>query len=617
MKTLFFTMLCVTFTLFCSSTQTEKIHVYQVKEIVLNSRGDYQNPYTDIECWVHLQGPQFSEKISGFWNGGDEFVFRFAATHPGEWTWRSFSSPPDSGITNQSGTFTAVEWSEQELAENPNRRGFIRPTKNGHALEYADGTPFFMLGDTWWAASTWRYPLTGITPDPDWTPNENISFEQAVEYRKRQGYNTIAMIAAFPNWDADEFPPEYKNADGTGVRQAWEKNGQNTAKDMHDEKGNRPFAAWEKSPVIADFDSLNPGYFKSLDKKIQYLNQHGFIPFLETVRRDHGPSWKKYFDWPASFSRYVQYIVARYGAYNLVFSGIHLDWINNDFCLPAKEFNEALTYHYKEYGRLPYGQPHSILIDGSTLERFGHGDEAPWLTMHAVGNSPRNHGFYPMLEKIFALEPPYPAANLEPYYPGWDHVYHNTVAGERPEPNSERDNYFARAQMYGSVLSGGLAGHIYGTGAYCGNTTGEPTQEGERPYIWEGLGYPAGAQMQHLATFILSEGPAYQNCVPDRKYLVPHKAPDAPANGLDGWAFLLLSPEKQLGFLYFENKARVPQINGLEPGTPYKMEWFDPVTGEWLNQTEKTTDARGSMKISSFPDGSTTSDRDWCLKIKI
>ena len=24
----------------------------------------------------------------------------------------------------------------------------IRPTANGHAFEYADGTPYFMLGDT-------------------------------------------------------------------------------------------------------------------------------------------------------------------------------------------------------------------------------------------------------------------------------------------------------------------------------------------------------------------------------------------------------------------------------------------------------------------------------------
>jgi len=30
------------------------------------------------------------------------------------------------------------------------RRGNIRTTANGHAFEYADATPCFLLGDTWW-----------------------------------------------------------------------------------------------------------------------------------------------------------------------------------------------------------------------------------------------------------------------------------------------------------------------------------------------------------------------------------------------------------------------------------------------------------------------------------
>jgi hypothetical protein len=28
----------------------------------------------------------------------------------------------------------------------------------GHALQYADGKPFFMVGDTWLAGTTWRHP---------------------------------------------------------------------------------------------------------------------------------------------------------------------------------------------------------------------------------------------------------------------------------------------------------------------------------------------------------------------------------------------------------------------------------------------------------------------------
>ncbi len=60
-------------------------------------------------------------------------------------------------LAGKSGSFTAVEWSEKEKQENLLRRGFLRATANGHALETADGAPFLVLGDTWWAAGTNRF----------------------------------------------------------------------------------------------------------------------------------------------------------------------------------------------------------------------------------------------------------------------------------------------------------------------------------------------------------------------------------------------------------------------------------------------------------------------------
>jgi hypothetical protein len=251
----------------------ETVRIYEIREIALTATGTYENPYLEVDCWVEVEGPGFSKKIYGFWNGDNEFVFRIAPTSPGTWSWRSFSTVDDKGLNGRKGAFRAVEWPEEEKMENPNRRGFLRPSSNGRALEYADGTPFFMLGDTWWAASTWRYPMKGVVPDEDYIPAEGISFEEAVQFRKRQGYNTIAMIASFPNWHADNFPPRYTDANSVGIRQAWRKNGTNTAKDMHDEQGNVPFRKWDESDIIADFDRLNPEYFKSLDKKIEYLHQ--------------------------------------------------------------------------------------------------------------------------------------------------------------------------------------------------------------------------------------------------------------------------------------------------------------------------------------------------------
>ena len=126
-------------------------HVWEKREVAFESRYTYANPYTDVIAWVDLNGPGFRKRVFGFWDGGGTFRVRFLATAPGTWTWVGGSSPPDPGISGVSGSFEAVPWAEAELAQNPLRRGMIRPTANGHALEHADGTPFLAIGDTWYA----------------------------------------------------------------------------------------------------------------------------------------------------------------------------------------------------------------------------------------------------------------------------------------------------------------------------------------------------------------------------------------------------------------------------------------------------------------------------------
>ena len=55
-------------------------------------------------------------------------------------------------------------------------------------------------------------------------------------------------------------------------------------------------------------------------------------------------------------------------------------------------------------------------------------------------------------------QPPLPASNGEPYYDGM----------EDAEAGSKRAVLYCRSAMYGSVLSGGLGGHIYGAGGWKG-----------------------------------------------------------------------------------------------------------------------------------------------------
>ncbi|MHC4179569.1 MAG: DUF5060 domain-containing protein, partial [Planctomycetota bacterium] len=136
----------------------EVCHVWEKVEITLRAEKPYETPYQDVEVWVDLTGPQFRRRCYGFWDGGDTFRVRVLATAPGEWTWRSGSNRSDPGLSGKTGSFTAAAWSDAEKRQNPCRRGMIRPTANGHAFEYADGTPFFLIGDTGWSVPTFRYP---------------------------------------------------------------------------------------------------------------------------------------------------------------------------------------------------------------------------------------------------------------------------------------------------------------------------------------------------------------------------------------------------------------------------------------------------------------------------
>src|ERR1041385_4033761 len=143
---------------FTLSSACAQVHVWEKVELTFHAKSSYANPYTNVDVWVDLRGPDFARRCYGFWDGGDVFRVRVLATKAGKWSWRSGSNQNDDGLNRKSGSFTAVPWSEGEKSAQPLRRGIVKPSANGHAFEYDDGTPFLLLGDTWYAASTFRFP---------------------------------------------------------------------------------------------------------------------------------------------------------------------------------------------------------------------------------------------------------------------------------------------------------------------------------------------------------------------------------------------------------------------------------------------------------------------------
>ncbi len=580
----------------------KNVHVWEKIEIELIAKNSYENAYCEVETWVVLEGPGFKRKVFGFWDGGQSFKVRLVATCPGKWSWYSESNTGDEGLNGIKGSFNAIEWTEQEKEQNACRRGMIIATPNGRGFQYYDGTPYFMLGDTWWSTPTYRYPWhddekpRAVGPD--------MGFKDMVKYRKNQGYNCIAMLAGHPTWSNDGLPPKIKMNDayGTAIRAAWMDTDSGSAKDMHNE-GGRPFLFPGKvkgyEEVVPDFDMINPEYFKHMDKKIDYLNENGFTAFIEVIRRDVSQVWKRYGGWPHSYERYIQYIFRRYQANNCMFSPIHFDYIGNTI-LP-REYNEPINAVIEQYGQPPFGTLLGTNASPSTLCNFGGPGENRWLTFHQIGNW-REHDHYWYLTEIFNSEPARPAINGEPYYPGFP--------DDNPKTNSIEAEFNCRSGMYGSFLSGGLGGYIYGVEGMWGSDI----EKNAKYRMWEAIEFKSGALVYNLKKFVDRVGARYIDLEPNVELITPNKS--GVVNGYTGWAYCAATKERDILMFYFEKDCLQGTVRGLKPNAPYSIEWFNVITGEWKSDSRVMSticaDNMGRIILPEFPQ----KDMDWGLYLE-
>ena len=582
------------------------VHVWEKQELTFQSARSLANPYTDVTFWVDLTGPNFQKRVYGFWDGEQTFRVRVLATEPGTWKWRSGSNPPDSGLAGKSGSFNAIAWTEEEKAKNPLRRGFLRPTANHHALEQTDGTPFFVIGDTWYAAGTNRFRW--YDDDQERPIGPTAGFKDYIRYRKSQGYNWVNVIAAFPNWITDGQPWNVvmNDPDHTTIRSAWLEFGTGSAKNM-DNEGGRPFLFPGKVPgyenMFPDVDRINPKYFQFIDRKIDYLNEQGFVPFIEVSRRDASLCWKKYYQWPASYARFIEYVWMRYQANNTVLSPIHLDIISQS--VSPDDFDRAIQMVMTKYGPPPFGTLLSANANPSTLENWG---DDSWITLHQTGNM-REHNNYWYLTEIFNQPHPKPAMNGEPYYSGYTDA--RGLNGGRgyqygAPGGTDKDDQFVRSAMYGNFLSGGLAGHVYGAEGIWGADI-----EAAAPIkMWDAFQWNSAAQMRHLRTFALSIGKRYQELAPDADLVSPNKNPDL--RSYEGWAYCARTADRNIFLAYFEKGCPRSQIRGAKLSSLYRAEWFDPRNGTFRDAGNRTVRSSviGIIMLPDFP-----GDIDWGLRL--
>lgn len=441
-----------------STAMGTSVHVWQTVEITLHASEHYELPWTDVQVWVDLEGPGFSQRCYGFWDGSDTFHVRVQATTPGTWRWRSGAEPQDAGLSGKTGVLDAKPWTETEKQANPNRRGQVRPANGGRYFEYADGTPFFLLADTLWAGNTARCGLGDQKDGP---------FFQYLADRREKGFTAVLMQAVHGYGD---YP-----------------NGQ-----AHRNEGG--YAFLDRDPA-----KLNPAYFQALDKRMQALSDLGFVAAVPAMW--WGKTNQCVFS-PADARRLSTYLAARYGTFNSFWSlsGEYqyafgdCDWTPGDFSTIGAAVRRRNPWHHPlsihPSGRVDWAPPHNVQSSCPF-----HGEL--WLDHHwlQTGQSiDRMYNIVTRLAENRPLEPTMPVFCSEAYY-------------ERAtDPQSA---YHSRWQVWTAILNGAAG---YGYGAFGlwqfydpADPKGETGKMTKDLVPWrEAMALPGSSQVGHARTLLAS-----------------------------------------------------------------------------------------------------------------
>ena len=305
---------------------------------------------------------------------------------------------------------------------------------------------------------------------------------------------------------------------------------------------------------------------------------------------------------------------------SMVFCLLHMD--NDRSTIPVEKWKEAFDHWYHYYTDsmgVPFTQPTVVMGHNSTYRNFGHITDTPWLEAHSAGNSPKDHTMLENLEECMKLKPYIPGYCNEPYYVGFTQIRTNSVDGELPNKNSDRDNYFARAHAYGHMMNGGFAGHIIGTGSRWCTGPGEAFSA-LYPPAWETLHCTLlRDQARFLPQFLMSEGLKYRELTVSNEDLdlSKRKRDGFGPKKLEGWSHMVKTPDNKLVLVYFEQKAEKQTVSNLAENARYRASWFNPIDGKWIDfeGAHAQTDSNGTFTFPDFPDGGMFAIQDWAAKL--
>jgi hypothetical protein len=489
-------------------------------ELKITSGKRYEDPFNQIEVAVEFTDPNGNVlRVPAFWAGGQEWRARYAPLSPGQHRYRWICS--DAANSDLHGQAGSLEIQSDAAPNALERHGRLRVSQSKRHLEFADGTPFFWLGDTWWL---------GLVQRQGWGLPE---FRTLAADRVAKGFTVIQIVAGlYP-----DLPPY----DPRGFNEAGH-------------------------PWAPEYARINPAYFDAADRRIEALVEAGLAPCIVAA-------WGYHLPWVgvARMQQHWRYLIARWGSYPVVWC------LAGEATMPYylsqhREADVAFQKHgWTEIGRYvratdPYHNPVTVhptrmgrdqVEDDSVIDfdmlQTGHGD---WKTAPSTVNG---------VTQEYARTPTMPVIIGEVCYEGHMQVSWHGV----------------QRFMFWSAILSGAAGHTYGAGGIWQMNTRLPPH-GPSPHggtyehtPWDEAAQLPGATHLGRAKTLLMRYPWWR-FEPHPDWAEPRWTPDnyflPYAAGIPG----------QVRFVYIPARTYQwsgPLLKDLEEDVRYRAFYFDPIKG--------------------------------------
>ncbi len=540
-----------------STAETTRMQANVPTEIVFTAQRPHSDPFNEVTLDVAFtDAGNKTRKVPAFWAGGDKWKVRYASPLAGTHHWQSIcSDAQDAGLHGVKGTVDVVPYT----GDNPLfKHGPVRVAADRRHFEYADGTPFFWLGDTWWM---------GLSHRLHW-PDE---FQRLAANRKEKGFTVVQIVAGlYP--DMHPFDPRGANEAGF---------------------------PWEKQ-----YTCIRPEYFDAADRRLRHLTEQGITPCIVGA-------WGYYLPWMgvAKVSAHWRYLIARYGAWPVVWCAggeANLPWYL------AKNFpsdDRTQVHGWTEVLRFiratdPYRRP--LSIHPTAINRYtarNATDDETLLDFDLMQTPHGQREAVPVL--VRAVRETYRATPVMPIIDG--EASYEMLGDTLP-------TRWTRAMFWLSMMNG-AKGHTYGAnGIWQLNRPGQP--HGPSPTVgsppsgygiitWEdAMELPGSTQVALGKRFF--ESLPWTQLTPMPESVVwadgPHGDPlTAPqACGID---------DKLRAVYVLDSRAIV--VSRLKPGMAYRSTYFDPVSGGSSPAAAITADAKGAWRCDPPKHG-----HDWVVLLE-